>query len=150
MTIFEYNFRTILVHSTIILGILWIFHDFYKASKSDGIRIFCFVVCILLILIMICSMFLFIAYKDTVITEGKITDITCTGSLAGLLDHYTIYISKENGDVVNYSTSLISSMRFKKAITELSVGDQIRIHFNSFLDVMYRFEKIDTEGNSLS
>ena len=44
---------------------------------------------------MVCSMFLFIAYKDTVITEGEITNISCTGSWAGLLDYYTIYISKE-------------------------------------------------------
>ena len=85
-------------------------------------------------------MFLFIAYKDTVITEGEITNISCTGSWAGLLDYYTIYISKENGDVVHYNTSLISSMRFKKAITKLSVGDQIKIHFNPLLNIMYRFE----------
>lgn len=139
MTILEYNIRTILVHIIIIIGAFWVFHEFYNALKCDTSKKWCFVIGIITVLIISCSMFLFLAYNDVITTKGEIVDITCTGSWAGLLDSYTIYISQENGEVIHYNTSIFSSYSFKKSISELSIGDEIEIYANSLLNIMYKF-----------
>ena len=141
MTCFEYNMRTILIFAIAVIGVLWCGLSLIKILKVSKAKVICIVIIVALIGVFIISCLLSLSYGKDISVKGKIVDITCTGSLGGFLDQYTIYVVLENGECVQYSTPLLSSSKFKDDVATLKCDDYIEIWSNNWWNIMYNFKK---------
>lgn len=143
MSILEYNLRIIIFHLIVIAGAIWIFVDWINDANTKLLRTTLIVLIILLVCIFIFSLLASIAYRNNITTTGTIVDITHTGSLAGLMDSYSVCIKESNGNVVWYNSSIFSSNQFKKTIENLNIGTEINLYANNFLNFFYKFEIVN-------
>ncbi len=143
MTASEYNIRTIICYLIVILGAFWIFFGFIKEANAKPLKVLLVVISIILILTLICSLFASLSYKNDTFATGTIVDITQTGSLAGLLDSFSIRIEQADGQTLWYHTSIFSSSSFKKSILQLEIGDKVQLYESNYFNLIYKYEKIE-------
>lgn len=100
---------------------------------------------VIVLLALIFSLFSNLSYHDSVSDYGRVIDIAYTGSFAGILDSYSVRIEKSNGTATWYHVSIFSSSSFKDSVQLLEIGDNVELYANNFLDLFYRYKKIDID-----
>ena len=146
MSIIEYNFRILFFHILLILGASWILIEGVKSAKHKALKTVLFVVTVIVLLALIFSLFASLSYRDGVSDYGRVIDISHTSSFAGgILDSYSVRIEKSDGTATWYHVSIFSSSSFKDSVESLEIGDNVELYANNFLDVLYRYKKIDID-----
>lgn len=143
MDIAEYNIRTLVFHLVILWGAVWILLDGIHAVKNKPLKIILIVITIIALLSLIFSLFASFSYRDDISASGRIVEVSHTGSLAGILDSFAIRVEQYDGTLIWYHTSIFSSSSFKELVQQLEVGDCVQLYSNNFLDLFYRYEKIN-------
>lgn len=145
MSIVEYNVRIIVGFIIVLLGCVWMVFD-AKKIENIWVRVLLIVIVVIIAAAIISSLFLQIAYQDKTIAEGEVVGISTTGSLAGLLDSYTVDIKTNEGEIVSCYTSIFLSKKFESKISAVSVGDTVAVKgTDTFWNMMYDIVTSDSE-----
>ena len=108
MIMTAHNVRTIIGFTIIIAGIVWIFNGWIHESRKRRLKVICFILCCLLVIVLTAGMFLSIKSFEVI---GVVTDISSIGSWAGLMDTYTVEIKTNSGTALRFHTSWFSSWK---------------------------------------
>lgn len=144
MSITEYNIRILIFHIVVVLGSLWILLEGIQVAKSKAIKITLIMVTLVVIFALIFSLFANLSYHNGISVSGKIIDVSHTGSFAGILDSFSIRVETFDGSATWYHTSIFSSYSFKNSVQQLKIGDNVNLYANNFLNLFYRYEKINS------
>jgi hypothetical protein len=88
-------------------------------------------------------MFFSISYKEAVLKNLKVEDIINQGSFGGLMDTHTLFLKKDNGDIIIVQTTLGSSKALFNRIEDLKIGDNINIKYVEGANNLYYVEHSD-------
>jgi hypothetical protein len=141
ISMMEYNVKTIWGCSILIaLGIyLWIDQPRHSHHQVAYSIFFCASIIFLII-----YMFLFISYRSYEI-KGTVTNVSCTGSWAGLMDTYDIDVENDSGEVMRLSTQALSSSSIKKTADSLNQGDRVLICYGGYFHIIYNISVLEPD-----
>lgn len=139
MSMLGYNIKTIFCFLAIIMGTIWIFIGFGHCIEKHFWKILLLTLCLLIVISMLIGMFLSISYSEKKFS-GTVTDITFTGSRAGILNTYTVDIVDDQGNTIRIRSSLFSSSRIKNILDEVAIGDRISVCYGGYFDTLYYIE----------
>lgn len=146
----EYNIR-LLIYLLVSFGTVWVAHTLIKSDYSEKswvskhfktYKILTMCVCALIVIALIVYMFCGFAYKENVIKDLTVTEIHQSNSIGGILEQYTLFLQKPDGEIIRAKTDITSSFAFKNKVSKIDVGDVVTINYVPRVEVFYN---IDTE-----
>ncbi len=147
MTQITFNITIVVIMLITILIFLFLLPYEYNKTFEKGktvFRVICTILSIAVFSLMICSL----DYSKETNISGEIKEIQEIGSYAGSYNRYRIIII-DDGEVREFQSILPVDAKSMEHIKDIKVGDQVKIHGSSIIDVFfYCVEKTKTEDGS--